>query len=54
MFGRAKRQFMNHPIITWLEIRDGWVIWPDGGRADEWQRWRVEWEKHEIDKKKLN
>lgn len=54
IFGRAKRQFINHPIITWLQIRDGWAIWPDGGRADEWQRWRIEWEKNETDKKKLD
>ena len=35
---------LDHPIIAWLRIRDGWAIWPDGGREDEWRRWRDQWE----------
>lgn len=42
--GRAKIMLLNHPIITWLQIRDGWAIWVDGGREDEWLRWRAQWE----------
>jgi len=30
-------------VATWLQIRDGWDIWSDGGRDDEWVRWRREW-----------
>ena len=35
---------LDHPIIAWLQIRDGWAIWVDGGREDEWLRWRAQWE----------
>ena len=35
---------LDHPIIVWLQIRDGWAIWVDGGREDEWMRWRGLWE----------
>jgi len=42
--GRAKFMLLDHPIIAWLQIRDGWAIWVDGGREDEWLRWRAQWE----------
>lgn len=42
--GRAKIMLLDHPIIAWLQIRDGWAIWVDGGREDEWLRWRAQWE----------
>jgi len=42
--GRAKIMFLNHPIIAWLRIRDGWAVWEDGGREDEWWIWRAQWE----------
>jgi dolichyldiphosphatase len=46
--------FLDHPIIVWLQIRDGWAIWEDGGREDEWLRWRAEWEarKNAVQKQK--
>jgi dolichyldiphosphatase len=28
-----------------LQIRDGWDIWNDGGREEEWVRWKGEWER---------
>ncbi|CAA7269220.1 unnamed protein product [Cyclocybe aegerita] len=45
--GWLKTMFLNHPIIVWLQIRDGWAVWSDGGREGEWKRWREEWEKQE-------
>jgi dolichyldiphosphatase len=31
-------------VSTWLQIRDGWAVWPDAGREGEWVRWRRRWE----------
>ena len=42
--GRVKIMLLDHPIIVWLRIRDGWAIWGDGGREDEWIRWKAQWE----------
>ncbi|THV02494.1 PAP2-domain-containing protein [Dendrothele bispora CBS 962.96] len=43
--GRLKSALISNPISTWLQIRDGWAIWPDGGREGEWLRWKNEWDK---------
>ncbi|EKM81804.1 hypothetical protein AGABI1DRAFT_112044 [Agaricus bisporus var. burnettii JB137-S8] len=42
---QVKLFVLENPVSTWLQIRDGWAIWSDGGREVEWQRWRAEWEK---------
>ncbi|KAF8809502.1 PAP2-domain-containing protein [Phlegmacium glaucopus] len=42
--GRAKIMLLDHPIIVWLQIRDGWAVWADGGREGEWKIWRTKWE----------
>ncbi|KAF5362277.1 hypothetical protein D9756_002389 [Leucocoprinus leucothites] len=42
--GRTKYLMLSNSISTWLQIRDGWAVWPDGGREGEWLRWRAEWE----------
>nr|GAT47259.1 predicted protein [Mycena chlorophos] len=42
--GAIKTFLIANPISTWLQLRDGWDIWADGGRESEWQRWRAEWE----------
>ncbi|KAH7921235.1 PAP2-domain-containing protein [Leucogyrophana mollusca] len=41
-FGKARAAVLTNPISTWLEIRDGWAVWPDGGREAEWKRWQTE------------
>jgi len=43
--GRIKCFALNNPMSVWLQIRDGWAVWPDGGREDAWLRWRTEWNK---------
>ncbi|KAG1734034.1 uncharacterized protein EDB91DRAFT_619496 [Suillus paluster] len=43
IFGRTRSAIVNHPISVWLQLRDGWAIWADGGRETEWIRWRTEW-----------
>ncbi|PPQ68403.1 hypothetical protein CVT26_006075 [Gymnopilus dilepis] len=45
--GQVKSFFLNHPVIVWMQIRDGWAVWADGGREGEWRRWRQEWEKQQ-------
>ncbi|KAF9447725.1 PAP2-domain-containing protein [Macrolepiota fuliginosa MF-IS2] len=47
LLGHIKRFVLDHPLSRWLQIRDGWEIWADGGREDEWLRWRAEWEKRQ-------
>ncbi|KAH7915271.1 hypothetical protein BJ138DRAFT_147648 [Hygrophoropsis aurantiaca] len=46
VFANAKTAILTNPISTWLQIRDGWAIWPDSGREVEWKRWRLEWDDH--------
>ncbi|KAF9485472.1 hypothetical protein BDN70DRAFT_871120 [Pholiota conissans] len=43
--GKAKSMFLNNSIIVWLQIRDGWTVWADGGRETEWCRWKEEWKR---------
>ncbi|KAG7093741.1 hypothetical protein E1B28_007392 [Marasmius oreades] len=45
-----KSFLLTNPVSTFFEIRDGWAVWPDGGRQEEWKRWRREWE--ELRRKK--
>ncbi|KAL0064405.1 hypothetical protein AAF712_008705 [Marasmius tenuissimus] len=46
----SSQPLLNNPIAIWLQIRDGWAVWPDAGREAEWKRWRKEWE--ELSRKK--
>lgn len=41
IFGRARAAILVYPIVTWMQIRDGWAIWADSGRETEWKRWRA-------------
>ncbi|KAJ7781989.1 hypothetical protein DFH07DRAFT_792213 [Mycena maculata] len=45
IFGTLKSFLIQNPVSTWLQIRDGWDVWADGGREAEWLRWRAEWDK---------
>ncbi|KAI6006723.1 hypothetical protein F5J12DRAFT_905714 [Pisolithus orientalis] len=40
VFGRTRTAILTHPLTNWVQIRDGWAIWPDGGREIEWKRWK--------------
>ncbi|OAX39604.1 hypothetical protein K503DRAFT_72546 [Rhizopogon vinicolor AM-OR11-026] len=47
IFGRTRCAVVNHPVSVWLQLRDGWAVWADGGRESEWMRWRSVWlERH--------
>ncbi|KAF8075117.1 PAP2-domain-containing protein [Lyophyllum atratum] len=48
IFGATKRLIITNPVSSWLQIRDGWAIWADGGREGEWIRWKIEWEKQQV------
>ncbi|KIM44955.1 hypothetical protein M413DRAFT_367393 [Hebeloma cylindrosporum] len=45
VFAEVKFNILNNPVVVWLQIRDGWAVWADGGREGEWIRWRQEWER---------
>lgn len=49
--GQVKRALIASQLSNWLQIRDGWDVWADGGREGEWIRWKVEWEKRQVDKR---
>ncbi|KEP50238.1 PAP2 domain protein [Rhizoctonia solani 123E] len=34
---------LNSPIAQWARIRDSWLIWSDGGKEDEYARWKAAW-----------
>jgi hypothetical protein len=44
VLGRLRSTFLRHPLVTWIQVRDGWAVWADGGRADEWRRWKDRWD----------
>lgn len=44
LLGRFKTFLLINPVSTWFQLRDGWAVWPDGGREDEWVRWRKRWD----------
>lgn len=46
--GRLRTQLLSHPVTTWLRVKDGWSVWSDGGREEEWQRWRERWERQRV------
>ena len=41
VFGRARTAILAHPVVIWMQIRDGWLIWADGGRESEWKCWKA-------------
>jgi dolichyldiphosphatase len=43
--GKVRRWVLVNRLSVWLEIRDGWAVWGDAGRAEEWKRWRDRWER---------
>jgi len=50
--GKIRVLLLENRVSTWLQIRDGWDIWGDAGREEEWKRWRGEWERRRKESKK--
>ncbi|KAJ7255479.1 hypothetical protein B0H12DRAFT_534387 [Mycena haematopus] len=48
IFWVVKSCILRNPVSTWLQIRDGWDVWADGGRETEWLRWRAEWDRRQA------
>ncbi|KIJ20979.1 hypothetical protein PAXINDRAFT_174333 [Paxillus involutus ATCC 200175] len=44
VFGRARAAILTHPVVIWMQIRDGWAIWEDGGREAEWKVWKAKYD----------
>jgi len=51
LLGKGKRVLLDLGLVRWLQIRDGWAIWGDGGREEEWKRWRREYDVNNQKKK---
>jgi len=41
VFGHARAAILAHPVVIWMQIRDGWAMWADGGRETEWKHWKT-------------
>ncbi|KIJ65535.1 hypothetical protein HYDPIDRAFT_88083 [Hydnomerulius pinastri MD-312] len=56
IFGRARAAVITHPLFTWMQIRDGWSIWADGGRESEWKLWKAAYDERQarITQKRVN
>jgi dolichyldiphosphatase len=44
LLGQLRSWLVGNPISTWIRLKDGWAVYPDGGQEAEWQMWRKEWE----------
>ncbi|KAA1470209.1 PAP2-domain-containing protein [Dentipellis sp. KUC8613] len=45
--GIVRTQLITNPVSTWLRLRDGWLVWPDGGVEEQWLAWRKELDSRE-------
>jgi len=50
-FGRFRRALLAHPLSTFVRLKDGWAVWGDGGREEEWLAWRKRWEQQQSNVK---
>ena len=48
--GQFREWLLENPASTWIQIRDGWSVYSDGGREDEWKRWRMEREREKEER----
>ncbi|KAL4062580.1 hypothetical protein J3A83DRAFT_4310390 [Scleroderma citrinum] len=48
IFGRVRTTVLAHPVVGWMQIRDGWAVWPDGGREGEWKRWKDKYDERQA------
>ncbi|KAF8736397.1 Acid phosphatase-like protein, partial [Rhizoctonia solani] len=42
--GKLRSAILDSPISQWARIRDGWLIWSDGGKENEYTRWKAAWD----------
>ncbi|TFK48571.1 PAP2-domain-containing protein [Heliocybe sulcata] len=48
ILGRIRRTILLNPLSEWIELKDGWLVYPDGGRAEEWKLWRERLDRGEV------
>ncbi|KAG6331891.1 hypothetical protein ID866_7197 [Astraeus odoratus] len=53
-FGRARTSLLTNPIVDWMQIRDGWAIWPDGGREVEWKHWKDKYNERQSTRRRID
>ncbi|TFK60238.1 PAP2-domain-containing protein [Pluteus cervinus] len=46
--GQIYFYILDNPLSQFVGLRDGWAIWRDSGKCEEWVRWRDEWEKVKV------
>jgi len=47
ILGQIRSFELSNPISEWFRVRDGWMVWRDGGREEDWKRWKLA-----VDKKR--
>ena len=47
-FGRIRTAILINPVLQWIQIRDGWAVWADGGREGEWKRWKDKYDERQA------
>ncbi|KZT21606.1 PAP2-domain-containing protein [Neolentinus lepideus HHB14362 ss-1] len=48
VFGRIRSTVLYNSLSEWVELRDGWLVYSDGGRAEEWKLWRAKLKRSET------
>ena len=46
--GRLRAWALTNPVSTWCRVRDGWVVYPDGGTEAHWLEWRKGYETRRL------
>lgn len=44
LLGRLRNAVLSNPLSVWFRLRDGWLVYPDGGIEEQWAAWRSRWE----------
>lgn len=47
ILGRLRTFLVTNPFSTWIQVRDSWSVWPDGGQQKQWDCWKSEWDKRQ-------
>lgn len=42
LLGKLRTFILDNPISIWLRLRDGWLVYDDAGREQEWKEWRAQ------------
>jgi hypothetical protein len=45
LLGQLRSFILENPVSTWIRLRDGWLVWDDGGKEREYEEWRQQLER---------